>query len=916
MRWRFLILFILAASLAGALAAMQSLHIYWRAGYTGLGQVNPTAELFGQHVALIAGELRTIFFASGEPGLPPVRIYIGAQERKKLMEDLPSNVKDWQKSYRVYPDGDLKRIKSRHRGDNPANWLAEKKSWRLKLNKKHLLERTRTFIYPVSQEANFIDNHLAYDIARSAGILSPKSRLIELIINEKSQGIYAEIEDIDESFLRNNKIMPVNIYKGEQYNSERIIYTSNYLFNNPSLWEKEAVFNRQVETNKDDLADFFDNLLRARTSDSAFKKLTQVARYDDWARFAAFQVLVHSWHNSSVHNQRLVLDPWRGTVAPVVHDTGMGVPREPFTLNTVFDSSSVLNFYSHIPSFLNQKYRTLWSFIDGGILSTSADAIEAMIPQLSATYSRDAYALESALFQGEDLSSANRDGMIIRWENLAQRMREWEAFLGESLATAPNLTWHIAEDAFSVTVDGPLPSGALALKLSLNAPIPQKIVWDQDQDGRISNSDLAMPFTRVGNTLWIDATLFSNRLIRAPGDANYDISAGSIEMAPTTFSFVADVPLAPTTVMVTNIFTGETHDVPASELNGVFPRHRNIPLLKEKRLEPEIWAGQIDIQETRIIRHPVSIRPGTEIRITAGKSLIFMHNVVAIGTEDLPIIIKPATPDAVWGAFALKGSAASGSKLIHFKINGGSEAVVDGVYYSGMVNIHEGSDHELRHFKASKNLKSDDLIHIVYAKGVLLKGCTLTDALSDAIDVDMSEVIIRDCLIEAAGNDAIDFMSSQALVVNSHLNQSGDKGISVGENSNVLVDNVTITDNIIGIEVKDGSRAYVNNSTFSHNKNQMNGYWKNWRYDGGGHMLVVESKFEGAGSLASVQDQSSIAILNSKLPSQRHNMGKNIFIDPSAEEWTQAEPLAQMWRDFPAVLARWKIIPTNQAAVK
>ena len=53
-------------------------------------------------------------------------------------------------------------------------------------------------------------------MANSLGILSPKFNLVELFINDKSSGIYIESENINESFLRRNFIMPVNVYKVEQ----------------------------------------------------------------------------------------------------------------------------------------------------------------------------------------------------------------------------------------------------------------------------------------------------------------------------------------------------------------------------------------------------------------------------------------------------------------------------------------------------------------------------------------------------------------------------------------------------------------------------------------------------------------------------------------------------------------------------
>ena len=54
--------------------------------------------------------------------------------------------------------------------------------------------------------------------------MAPEVKMIELFVNEENLGVYLQTERLNESFLRRNKIMPINIYKGEAYmNSEKKI---------------------------------------------------------------------------------------------------------------------------------------------------------------------------------------------------------------------------------------------------------------------------------------------------------------------------------------------------------------------------------------------------------------------------------------------------------------------------------------------------------------------------------------------------------------------------------------------------------------------------------------------------------------------------------------------------------------------
>ena len=94
-------------------------------------------------------------------------------------------------------------------------------------------------------------NYLPFEIriltstrmALNSGILAPKVKPIELLLNSKKKGLYLELENFNENFLRRNKIMPVNFYKGENYNQEIKINLPGYLYNNSGLWSKEASFN-------------------------------------------------------------------------------------------------------------------------------------------------------------------------------------------------------------------------------------------------------------------------------------------------------------------------------------------------------------------------------------------------------------------------------------------------------------------------------------------------------------------------------------------------------------------------------------------------------------------------------------------------------------------------------------------------
>ena len=87
-------------------------------------------------------------------------------------------------------------------------------------------------------------------------MLSPEYKLVELYLNDKSQGVYIESENFNESFLRRKNIMPVNLYKTEQILDESIVGLESNIFNNPGVTNKVAVFNQLPENDKSDLVFF------------------------------------------------------------------------------------------------------------------------------------------------------------------------------------------------------------------------------------------------------------------------------------------------------------------------------------------------------------------------------------------------------------------------------------------------------------------------------------------------------------------------------------------------------------------------------------------------------------------------------------------------------------------------------------
>ena len=878
-RWRYFLLIVLAMIAGLLFGAHDSIHQMWRAGFTGLIQTIRPISLPDYHLDKALGRTRALFTTSDHVGMPQLNVFLSEHLQRTLTSKLPENAKKWQKGYMVYPDGELRRIKLRHRGDNPVNWMGEKKSWRFKTRKKRLIDRTRTFNLIAPQAPDLITNHLAYWIGGRAGVLGPKSRLVEFILNGEYQGIFTEVEHLDESFLRKRNIMPVNIYKGEQYNSERIIYVNNYLFDNPYLWKKLSLFNSWPKSDRSDLSSFLQLLRNAETDNAAFDPLTKMARFEDWARFSAYSTLVQSWHNSSVHNQRIISDPWRGIIQPVLHDTVANYLS--LENRVVVDGSShaLTDLYSRDPVFLLQKYRFLYDFLKAGILNSAVGYIEAQIPGMLSAYHRDSLPFELLHLNGIPNQIRNAGQLKALWSKLIANIRKTRVFLKAEMEKPPDVTWSQNSGTVGLVIGGTSAAASIRLVLAGGAPIPTKLAWDKNGDGSLSSDELSLPFTIKGRHLTLDATFLANRVLRCLNCVNANISGGLIVTVPTQFNLVADIPLKLDSLHAVNSLTGRETTFPLSKRVGITPGLRNRPVTKLAVKTTQVWSGKISIQKTRVVDSPVIIKAGTIIEIAPSKSLIFRRKVLIEGTPEAPIKVRRRNPDLPWGLIALQGRRADGSRISHLDARGGSGGMVNGIFYTGMLSIHDAADIRIQTLRLADNTKYDDLLHIIYGDNIVINGCKLENALSDAIDVDISQVSIRRCRITNSGNDAIDFMSSKATIEDSYLANSKDKGISVGEASAVLVFNSVLAGNQIGLEAKDGSRALVANVAFQGNTKQINAYKKNWRYAKGGAIQVDKSLFSGAENQIIADKHSRISLSDSGAALPLQIQGKNISTD-------------------------------------
>ena len=822
----------------------------------------------------IKDKIVSAFIINSDKGLELQDFLIPERSQENLLSDFPLNIKDWQPAYYKYPDGSFRKINMRYRGDNPNGWAHEKKSLRIKLKKTKLIDSQRVINFTLPQDRNILGTYLSYYLGKKVGLLTPDVELIEARINGKNSGIFLKKSQIDEIFLRKNKKMPVNIYKGEQYHTGRAFESEADLFNNPSLWSKVSVFNQRSEDDFSDLARFIKLVRLAQTSNAHFDELTRIADIEEWAKFSAFQTLNQSWHNDNSHNMRMVSDLWSGSITPIVHDTNSVFTKENND-NLIFDSSPhyLYEIYNQSSKFLYLKYNFLYDFLKNKALLDAANHVEEIVPLLTNSWIRDPYHTQFSMTNGgipyyeSSVSSMNEI-----WKDLIIQIRLKHASLLNKLEENPKANWHYQKNIFSLVTNSLSPIGNLVLTLNEENHSKLSVYYDKDNNGIISDEDILIPSSNNGNQILLFADFVTNRNVIK----NSFEDLPHIELGNTQFNLIFDNQVNIKKVEAKNSFTKNEFTIQNTNDRGNTPGRLNLPIIENTPLI-EIWSGIKRISGVNIIDHPIVIKPGTLIEMEEKANIIFRNKVMINGSEELPIVIKPLSENSYWGTIALQGKQTSGSKFSNLIISGGSGYESANNKYSGMLSIHNTNNIWLENIVLEDNNFFDDVLHFVYSSNVNIVNCSVNNAFADAIDIDITTISISKCKIDNSANDGIDSMTSKVKINETLITNSGDKAVSVGENSDVLIISSNLEGNNIGVETKDNSNTKIVESTLINNVIQSNAYLKNWQYSSGGNVQILNTEIYPTINRVTNDKKSSTYFLDDKYNPEIIGEVKNTF---------------------------------------
>ncbi|MCB1646448.1 MAG: CotH kinase family protein [Pseudomonadales bacterium] len=778
--------------------------------------------------------------------LPEVSLFVAEADIKKLNRDLPASGKDYVDAA-ILDDNKVRKISTRYRGDFHMHWAFPKKSWRIKTKKKRLYNGLRKFNLIIPKTSNLYSNYMGYQIAGKLGVLVPQHDLVRLTINGEPQGIYLLAEQLDESTLRNNGLMPGDIYAGDQAFGEEVWRgLHRLLFDYPGLWEKTAIYNHYDDEHRAPIRALLE-ALRNQESEAGQAQLETLLDLESFARFNIFETYAGTHHFDTTHNWKLYYDPARHRFYPLLWDP---IPWYPdwlpgYSLSTWLDGepppyvvvSPITHALHRNANFLRIRNRLMEEFLASEEPDNIVRQLQNLRQQLSWEVTQERAQLSHDLHlvtPDEALAAMEKTETLAQTINAAMRKRYVEqppllqyrqldehsvllAMNGYRTTQALNLQLASPTDASTVTLE--VMRGAETTSVTL--PLPQNQNQNQNQSQNTAGL-ITLPLALTGDLHWVSASRTYN---------------DTVQNRTATYLLRFDQPVSINSLRA----TFATAEYPVEE-NPALQQTRLERLFRVTGIETPVaplrLSGDMHISGSQDYAQPVVIEAGTHITLAPDVVLMFRKGLDIEGTAAAPVVIT-AAETAPWGAVILEGQGNNGSRLSHFSLSGGSGYKDDMADYSGMLSVHDVTNVTLADCHLADSRIYDDMMHAVYSS-VIIERCRFERSAFDAVDLDMSAARITDTVFSKSGNDGLDLMGTTAVVTNTRFESNGDKGISVGERSLVAAADLTFTGNAVGLQSKDDSRVYLQDVTLQDNQAALDAYYKNWRYGTGGQISYCD----------------------------------------------------------------------------
>ncbi len=743
-------------------------------------------------------------------------------------------------------------------GERPWHVLYKQASLKIQMPKGDLVDGSRVLTLTNDPSPMVVGEQLIVDLLAEHGVLVPRSDFARVTINDTDFGVYRYEAQPDEGVLRQNQREPGSMYSGDLSSSAN----SDALWKNTEAWKKVAW---REEEQKADLSELEHLLTMVREASVA--EFAEFARNElDLERFAAFDAIDVAFgcdqHNYR-ENHKLYFDPYRGRFEPIAWGF-RGFEHDPVFHRV---ENPLMRRLEQVPDYVVLRNRVLYELLtsDGSGAAVRARGLEILRrigPELVTDPYWDAYRLlpkvtdfHRSMVRPMDMERALLvfDSELVTYERrrdfLLDELRDSTLWVRTTPEPPADDAQPTRDTRLELFVDGR--SGVSLQRLDLSWPAEctepsfQLLRGDEALTEVIRGKSVELttplpllPAERIEAREDPDPEHGPVRSVTVPQRYELGVRASCmperVEVQGLNLATLARVRARPATSELLARLPGRglgPNDVPRFLPGEVGTHPWQLPAHPEERIA--LGPGPVEIPTTRVFaqHQAVTIKAGTQLRMGASASLVFLGPTRFEGTEREPIRVEPAS-DEPWGGIALQGQATAGARLSHVQVQGGTQPEWRKAIFPAMITVHDSHDVAIEGCRFADNHGSDDAFHAAYVEGLRIEDTTVADSHADAIDLEFTDAVLRRVKVGHAGDDALDLMGSRVVLADAVLVDMKGNGVSAGEQSDVAVHDTLIAEASVGLLAKNDSRIAADGSLIFRAKTGVRVYTRTVRFEG------------------------------------------------------------------------------------
>lgn len=792
--------------------------------------------IFTTYIPNITNLLKPYRYLYPSP-LPKYQLKIEPDDLARLNEVIPvgfdSNLPEdsiWVPATFIV-DGKRYTVEVKNRGLLPPHWKYREKSWRVRFRGDAFHGYSDLhFILP--EEKGFIVEQYGYRVAEKLGLITPGSWFGRLRINNGSYGAYWVVEHWGADFLERHEL-----------SSEANLYREGAAENRPSMykdstnWEQYTTEPHSAGENSADI-DLLIGCLNECSDGDFAERIEQLVDIDNALAWQVQTAILGDDHQDSFHNIRLYFNNVKGKFQFFPVDVNQ------FKFGGQLDIiyNPLVARLLTIPEFLHRRNQLLWRYVsDEATVTDDIQYYKETLDEIDSAFYRDREKRYSNNFF--DDQTADRLAKLVGQYGYLRSLLELDT--SESSASTPVKLYltddpairiEIATNAFS-----DLQIGSLVYEGEAAAPV---LYHDADGNGSLDGSDelLGRLTHDAEANAWTITDVQTLLFTRRVPESIFDSETRMPLQTTTHIFFLTGVQLDTFSpkkfdIDLTNAVTGSHEKVleryydtrPFARIPEVTASvedfARREPIFRLQSDGSVAISGSHRIARTIIIPRDtiVEVAAGTALSFASGASLISYSPVHVRGTPSAPVAFRSdGGGSGPWGVVGVV-DVRERSSFENCSFDGGSEAYVNGIFFSGMLAVHY-TDADISKC-AFSSANADDAVNLKYSD-VSVRDNRFSDNPSDALDCDFCTGSLEGNHFARNGGDSIDISGSRILIARNVIEGSGDKGVSVGERSYPSIFDNLLVKNAIGIEVKDLSEASIVHNTIVKNGIGLSAYIK------------------------------------------------------------------------------------------